>query len=344
MNMKNSIRILHDMMQGMQQAPKIYQPSPFWSALNSSHWKEITSYGINNFKGSINMHYFNWSIWKILVHQLTPLISEISKGNFSPLFHSRLISGNSDFGIQLKNNPISSFIYRVYIAAFFDYLKRQDHLDILNCIEEPNAGKPVKVHYKKKGISQDLCNSVQEFYSIINSINYYQKFDIGEIGAGYGRLAYVFLKILPNSTYCIIDTPPALYLAQQYLTTIFPQARRFHYRPFHSYQEVKNEFEAAKIKFLLPHQIELLPNHIFNLMVNISSLHEMTTAQIYNYIKQIQRLCQGYFYTKQWRKSRTKDNNYIKGKDYPIPKKWEIIFQHRHPIQWMFFEALYKTY
>ena len=28
--------------------------------------------------------------------------------------------------------------------------------------------------------------------------------------------------------------------------------------------------------------------------------------------------------------------------DYPIPSNWTEIYHHRHPIQWLFFHALYK--
>ena len=92
----------------------------------------------------------------------------------------------------------------------------------------------------------------------------------------------------------------------------------------------------------MAHQIEYLPDKYFDLTITVSSLHEMTLEQINNYIKHIDRLTHGYFYTKQWRRSRVRDNFYIKENEYAIPKKWQEIFKHRHPIQSMFFEALYK--
>lgn len=103
------------------------------------------------------------------------------------------------------------------------------------------------------------------------------------------------------------------------------------------------EFESARIKFLMPHQIELLPKKQFDLFITISSLHEMTKPQIINYTSHIDRLTQGYFYTKQWQRSRTRDNQNIKEHEYPIPKKWKVILRNSpHSIQRMFFDALYK--
>ena len=92
----------------------------------------------------------------------------------------------------------------------------------------------------------------------------------------------------------------------------------------------------------MAHQIKYLPDKYFNLMISISTLHEMTRKQIKNYISQIDRLTNGYFYNKQWRKSYAKDNSFIRETEYPIPKNWFTIYQHRHPIQRLFFEALYK--
>ena len=163
-----------------------------------------------------------------------------------------------------------------------------------------------------------------------------------EIGAGYGRLAYIFLDQLVNASYCIIDIPPALFIAQKYLTEVFPKEKIFHFRSFKSFNKVKKEFELARIRFLSADQIELLPDNYFDLVINISSLHEMTREQIKNYISQIDRLCNGYFYTKQWRRSKISDNNYISEKDYPRFADWRTIFHRQHPIQKMFFEALYR--
>ena len=108
-------------------------------------------------------------------------------------------------------------------------------------------------------------------------------------------------------------------------------------------REIKEEFEAARIRFIMAHQIEYLPKKYFNLTISISTLHEMTRKQISNYIKQINRLTNGYFYNKQWIRSYAKDNSYIREDEYPIPKNWRTIYQRPHPIQRLFFEALYET-
>lgn len=70
----------------------------------------------------------------------------------------------------------------------------------------------------------------------------------------------------------------------------------------------------------------------------------MTYEQIENYLKQINRICRGGFYSKQWRVSRAKINGFvIKESEYPIPASWKCVYHQQHPIQRMFFEALYEV-
>lgn len=329
-------KVLLDMFEELKKSPTIYHPSKFWDNLNKVHLNFLSRIGFNNFKRTVNTKYFDWGSLGIMVHQFHLMLREFVKGNFDPFI-------NSSFEHTKKFNHLGALTYRVYLASLYEFISQNDYLKIFDKIKEPKIGNPFVVKYKGRLISQDLCNSVFEFYSITGDAHFPKKVKIAELGAGYGRLGYVLLKILPNSTYCVIDIPPALFIAQNYLSKVFPKEKIFRFRPFKSFMDVKKEFEQSRIQFLLPHQIELLPKKYFDLFINISSLHEMTREQIRNYFKQINRLCEGYFYTKQWRKSRVKDNQFITESEYPIPKSWQIISRHdRHPIQNMFFDVLYK--
>jgi hypothetical protein len=69
----------------------------------------------------------------------------------------------------------------------------------------------------------------------------------------------------------------------------------------------------------------------------------MTMAQVANYFEQMDRLGRGWVYTKQWRTSRAKVNGDVMREDqYPVPPGWTEIYHRRHPIQRMFFHALYE--
>lgn len=343
--MKVDSWVLGAMSEELDKAPRIYHPSEYWERLNKRHAQRIISSGLDNFKRSVNLKYFNWRIKPILRQQLWPVLAELARFNFAPFFQSefkdheaKLEEGAKGFG------PYQAFIYGAFVSAFADYVRRRDRMKLFSSIEEPMLGNPFSIRYRGRIISQDLLNSMLEFYSATEASRIKQ--DIGsvaEIGAGYGRLAYVFLKALSKSTYCIIDIPPALYISQEYLSQLFPGERIFRFRPFSSFADIRQEFESSRVRFLMAHQIELLPQKSFDLVLNVSSFQEMSRDQISNYTGHLGRLSRKYFYTKQWKRSIVKDNDFITEHEYPVPVGWQAIYHRSHPIQSKFFEALYRA-
>jgi putative sugar O-methyltransferase len=350
-----------DLIEEMKVAPEIYRPSAFWSELTDVGLHQLEVGGFENFKRTVNMTYFNWGVLGILRHQLIPVLLpwlarptlEVLRARFpnarSPISTATQSRKVSNFRLKIPDiasfDPLSALIYRTYVAMLFELVAREDTDGLLTSIEEPSIGNPFAIGYRDIRTSQDLCNSVHEYYhSSAVEARDGRPFDIAELGCGYGRLAYVCLRALPHATYTLIDIPPALNVAQEYLTRVFPGERVFRYRPFSDFTEVCDEFQKSRIRLLAAHQIELVPAESFDLFVNISSLHEMAWAQIENYLRQIDRTCRGRFYTKQWRVSQASINGVVvREHDYPIPTGWRQVYHQRHPIQRKFFEALYQV-
>lgn len=345
--MKNQQLSLNEMLGDLKSTLPIYRPSRFWINLNMTHNQQINDSGLENFKRSINGKYFGfgWNIFAILIHESLPILYSLVRLNFKPYISGKFEEYNLNFRGEVKKfNLLTSFLYKTYVCSLFDYVSKIDRLKIFDKISEPKVGNPFLIKYRGKKISQDLCNSVHEFYSATKSQTLSEIKSVSEIGAGYGRLAYVFLKMLPKINYTVIDIPPALFVSQWYLSKVFPKDKIFFYKRFKSYRQIKKEFESARIRFLMADQIELLPNKSFDLMINVSSLHEMKRNQIKNFINHMDRLTHGFCYIKEWYRSMTKDNLWIKQKEYPIPKRWKIVkFRFPHPIQTWFFDALYKV-
>jgi len=137
----------------------------------------------------------------------------------------------------------------------WDYVSRLDNESVLKKIKEPTEGNPPKIYLKKILISQDLANSVLEYFSIMENVNKNEINSILELGAGYGRTAYVFLKMIPNVKYIIVDIPPALYLAEKYLSNQFRDKKIFKFKILNI---------LVKLKMNLTKQILLFFYH-FNL-------------------------------------------------------------------------------
>lgn len=294
----------------------------------------------------MNTKYFNWTILGIFAHQLLPVALHWLRYPDVSIFRASFPNYNQPRGKGITAfNPLTAFVYKLYVGMLANWTRQHDADALLQEVEEPIVGNPWRIEHRGNWISQDLCNSIYEFYSALNFQAPNQtECNIAELGAGYGRLAYIFLKAVPHATYTIVDIPPALFVAQEYLSLVFPQERIFKYRQFSSFDDVKTEFESSRIRFLMAHQIELLPAKRFDLFINISSLHEMTYEQINTFFHHIDRTTQGMFYTKQWRESRAgRANRFVlREEEYPIPKTWQQVWHRRHPVQRMFFDALYR--
>jgi putative sugar O-methyltransferase len=333
---------------GFQDVPDQYRPSPFWEALAAAGVKQLEATGFENFKRTVNTRYFNWRLLGIVRHQLFAVGAAWLAQPGAAVFRARFPQPRADIADRAASfDMLSAWVYKTYVAMYADVVARHDRRGLLRTIEEPSLGNPFLVQHNGRNVSQDLCNSIHELYSILGADGLPEASArptaFAEIGAGYGRMGHVILTAVPSASYCIIDIPPALYLSQRYLTTLFPELPAFKFRPFRQFADVASEFESSRIRFIAPHQLELLPAKSFDYVVNISSFHEMTLAQVGNYFTLIDRVCRGHLYTKQWRVSRTQENGCtLREHDYPVPANWRTVFHRRHPVQRMFFDALYE--
>ena len=164
-----------------------------------------------------------------------------------------------------------------------------------------------------------------------------------EVGAGYGRLAYVFLKAHPGCKYWIIDLPPALYVSQQYLSAVFPDRRCS--RSAISKPSMRSQLRSKRriLVFSAPTKFDCMPDKVADAFIAISNLHEMRREQIDFYFDEVDRLIHGVFYNKQWLRSRTtiEEGFVLRRGEYPIKAGWRNIYDERHPFQAWFFHALY---
>jgi putative sugar O-methyltransferase len=236
---------------------------------------------------------------------------------------------------------ISGRVYATYVAMLAAYTQRRDRRGVFDALAEPELGQPACVRYRGRAVSEDLCNSVLEYTSILDAMPAPPRLVV-ELGSGYGRLAWVFLRAQQNVRYVLVDIPPGLAIAQRYLTELLPERRAFRFRRFGGYAEVADELESAQIAFLTPNQLELMPSLHADLFINVSSLHEMRREQIQHYFQLLATHCDGYFYTKHWQRSINPfDDLVVRREDYPVPSQWTALFDRVHPVQTHFFEALY---
>ena len=331
--------ILNEMFSCLNEGKEIYLPSKFWQQLNEKNIAQLEASGLHNLKRTLAKNYFTFIVG-LRNDQFRHLAAEAGLRNWLELltyFPKKEAETDLD---RLQFYKLSVFTRLLWLLA-----ERHDKHKLLNRIDEPKFGNPFPIHFRNRLISQDLANSVLELSTIMEAapLGFENKLTICELGAGYGRNAHVFMEAFPNCKYIVVDIPPALYVSQEYLAKVLPERKIMRFHPFKKIGEVRDEFAAADVVFLLPHQAEQLKEKSVDLFVNISSLHEMTQAQIKQYFGLINQLTRGYFYMKQWKSFRNNNDGItITEAGYPYDPAWKKILSRTARAQPAFFEAVYK--
>ena len=337
---------LSAMLEEIRQAPPIVQPSRFWEHFTELNLRQLGEEGFSEFKRTVNRNYFQFQLTALRSPQYRAVIRAWLAHPRPSALRARLADR-----IEFKSEAVGRFgrgvgnkAYAIYVALLWEYVRRRDHRHLLQHLDEPLLGHPVYINYRGRRVSEDLCNSVLEFTAITEAMPEGElQHPVIELRAGYGRRAWVFLSALPDVRYVVVDIPPALAIAERYLSTLFSDRRIFGFRRFENYTNVADEFKEAQIVFLTPNQLDLLPPQEVDLFVNVSSLHEMRPDQIEHYFAVIDMHCARRFYTKQWKRSVNElDDLVVSHDDYPVPAKWRVVFDRSHPVQVEFFEALYQ--
>lgn len=322
------ISILRHMAADMESAPQIVQPSKYWLDLNQRHSARMASTGIDSFKRTLAKDYFTWmrvlpwdpQIRFLLANLPLSAIARAIVGTFRPLRHDH---------IPLSEGLALNFLTRL----IWQYTEREAPAQI-ELLVEPEIGNPPAITQNGRLISQDLANSILEYRSFASVA----RGTVCELGGGYGRNAYVTMSLGDVDKYIMVDIPPALGVAQAYLTALFPDKRHYTYRTkFDS-----ASFAEADFAYMLPHQLGNLEDGSIDLFVNISSLHEMRPNQIAHYIGEIGRLVRpdGHFYLKAWKESHIPfENIIVREEDYPL-EGWRPVYRRTPRVQTAFFETL----
>lgn len=332
-------KYIDEMFACLKQGREVYLPSHFWENLNERNISQLEQQGLENLKRTVAQNYFTWVVG-VRNDQFRKLMFDATLKDWR-----EVLSGLPSYDPSSGLSRLRFYELNIFTRLLWRLAQKTDRLKLLDRVDEPQFGGPFPLFFERRLISQDLANSIIELYAVLDSLplSFDQSLTICELGAGYGRNAYVALKAFPNCKYVIIDIPPALYIAQEYLAKVLPDRKIMKFSPFSNFDDVREQYEQAEIVFLLPHQAEMLPSKHVDLFVNISSLHEMTLNQVESYFDLIDKKTRGHFYIKQWKSFTNPDDGITISEDkYPYRSSWTKIMSRTSLAQPAFFEAIYK--
>jgi putative sugar O-methyltransferase len=299
------------------------EPSKFWEKLVAFHAEQLDSAGLERMKRHQAMQYFTWArCWRPRNEQLHFLLRHTS-----PLTWLRAAVEQVDLSDKewhdLPWPRLERWVYTVIVRLLWHYARRHDRLHATG-LAEPTLGDPLPTYSHGRLISQDLANSVIEANAIAGALSGRRPQSILEVGAGYGRTAYVLLNVFPESHYTIVDIEPALSISRWYLSSIFPPGR---------------------LSFVSPGELGSVRAGAFDLALSISSLQEMLPAQVAGYLSLFDWVgSPGTVYLKQWRRwHNPEDDVTLTFAEYPIPSRWQLIFRDRAPVQTNFDHAAWAV-
>ncbi|MCA3475564.1 MAG: putative sugar O-methyltransferase [Methylocystis sp.] len=340
---------LQAMIDHVAKADPIFRPSQFWAYFRDQNLRQLGAVGIGNFKRTINQNYYNWLPTSAEDNQFRALLRLTADHPSSSAFLARLDGGDAEVESVFAASPLASEdareIYRLFVGMLWSYTCATSPNDLPAVLAEPELGNPLPVRLGVRLISQDLANSIRERNTILapveDELAKGRGQNIVEIGAGYGRLAYVVVSSAP-CRYTIVDIPPALHIAQWYLSRLFPAKRIFRFRPWKSFYDVAAEIAESDVVFTTPDQFARFPDNAFDIGIAISNLAEMSPEQIRLYLDLLGTRVSSFVYIKQWITSdNTLDGHRYHRADFDLAPPWARLVDRTDAVQDRFFETLW---
>ncbi|MCI0558836.1 MAG: putative sugar O-methyltransferase [Nitrososphaera sp.] len=215
--------------------------------------------------------------------------------------------------------------------------------------EEPSVGGAEDQELiNKHAVSLDFLQSVEETYFLKKAWAMAEQPGsprlILDLGAGYGRLAYVCRRMIPDCTYVILDLPEGLACSSSWLCRTLPGEVVPYSKSRRCARLSRETLLREKVWTLATRQIEAIEDLSIDAFVNIYSFAEMPKEAICNYFTHLDRITKGIFYTKQrMLEQNTLDGVCIGMEDYPVRRHWRLLSSNISTLYDSFFECAYSV-
>lgn len=267
---------------------ELYQPGPYWQTKVNMGIKQISKYGISDFRGIQNKA--ATSFGDNVVIDLSPAYNSWFK-NLAFKFTLRTYPFNIMYTAQTTLS-YSYFLEANYYKNF--YLKKSKRVQYLLSkykidFETTRGGCLSFGMINGINISHHYLQLLDTLDYLASMENISNKKTFMEIGGGFGVNVHLMINFFRAKKIIYVDIFPSLYVATQYLKSFYGN-KVIDFRKFRNNETIKfTDSDELEIFCILPQQIEQVESKI-ELFHNAHSFVEMTDSIITNYASVIQAI------------------------------------------------------
>ena len=241
----------------------------------------------------------------------------------------------SDQNFISKKN--SNFINKLKTLSLVNlYHKYAEHVDlnVLRMTSESVVGKNYCPIYRGQRIGHRILrytyylSQINKHTDLIDSKSNL----VLDIGGGYGGLTRVLKHYFTKSTFVIVELPELCLLSSYFLKKCFPSLKIGFFEDFKNLDKISaNDLKKFDFVILTPPFIKKFDSEIFDLIINTTSLGEMTDNMQEFYISNIERITNNYFYSVNRASKRIEKYNSKGFYDLKFKKRWiSKIYKYTH--------------
>jgi len=305
---KDDPELLELMMKDRNSVSDLYQPTNHWLHHEKIFLPELRTLGLHDFRRRENSILSSFGATDLFPY--SSLLRIFSRDRNSPLITTlKLKIMYFILRTSLKFKNTRSFVfYLVESLAGSDYTDlnllcyefaksygQNNRAEPIYKFEASTIGNPENAfHVNNKTYTVSLLNYYIQYAYCCKHVNFDSIEAIAESGSGMGKQVEVIKKLHPHITFYVFDIPPQLYVAEQYLSALFPNSV-VSYRRTRKMKSIP-ENHKGKIFIFEPSKIATLTNLHYDLFWNSSSFQETEPPNVLNYLKYVNRQAEKYIF------------------------------------------------
>lgn len=283
-------------------APSVYRPSQFWEQLLSRY---------PSTRAEFRVLLADFGTW--------PEATSLEHGYILPRFNQSLV--------------LRRYAEDILFSRQMNLWRRLHPTELTSDLSYPRFGNQAGSTIDGSFVGLASFDNHDYTSRLYPLLSHFDRPFIGELGAGYGRLAYFLLRRFPRFAYVDFDLPEVLVCAAYYLMCSFSSARVFVYGDG---QFTPAVIENHDLIFLPPWEIVKLADLSVDLFLNKNSLGEMPRETAQHHVSQIARASHRFFHLNHERSPQTGNGNGLPANEYEMPgfsltwkdrDPWNLLYQ-----------------